>query len=164
VRRHSVRFHVDAPRTVVWRNLHPVPPADAAHPRVIEYAGGRIEVLFEGNEAGEGLVRTCTLRVPRLVGGRARSWECVVEARFEEYSRYSAVGKPVWSRAEGWQELADAPDGGTFVTFTETYEVFNRLFRPLEGYVHRFVSKENNRFFEQFLGRSGPVTRIAALS
>jgi hypothetical protein len=161
VQRHSVTFHVDAPRATVWRNLHPLPPEGAAHPRVIEYEGGRIEVLFEGDEHGAGLVRTCTFRVPKLIGGRARSWECVVEARTGEYSRYSAVGKPIWSHAEGWQELEDAPEGGTLVRFTETYAVYNRLFRPLEGYVHRFVSKHNNRFFEEFLGRSGTVRRVA---
>jgi hypothetical protein len=160
VQRHSVKFHVGAPRPLVWRNLHPLPPEGVEHPRIIDYEGGRIEVLFEGDEAGEGLVRTCTFKVPPLIGGRARSWECVVEARAEEYSRYMAVGKPVWSRAEGWQELEDAPEGGTFVTFTETYAVYNRLFRPLEGYIHRYISRHNNRFFEQFLGRSGAVRRV----
>ncbi|MCU1484143.1 MAG: hypothetical protein JWN67_889, partial [Actinomycetia bacterium] len=125
MQRHTARFHVGAPRADVWRTLHPRPPEDAEHPRIIDYPGGRIEVLFEGDEAGQGLVRTCTFRVPRLVGGRARSWECIVEARLEEHSRYSAVGKPLWSKAEGWHDLEDAPDGGTFVTFTETYEVLS---------------------------------------
>jgi hypothetical protein len=161
MQRHTVRFHVGAPREDVWRTLHPTPPPDAPHPRVVEYPGGRIEVLFEGDEAGQDLVRTCTFRVPKLVGGRARSWECIVEARHGEYSRYTAVGKPLWSRAEGWHEMTDAPDGGTFVTFTETYEVLSRLTRPLEGYVHRFVSGHNDEFFEVFLGRSGPVRRVA---
>jgi hypothetical protein len=159
MQRHSVRFHVAAPREAVWRTLHPGPPPGAEHPRVIDYEGGRIEVLFEGDEAGEGLVRTCTFRVPKLIGGRARSWECIVEARTNEYSRYMAVGKPLWSRAEGWHELTDAPDGGTYVTFTETYEVLSRLTRPLEGWVHRSISRDNNRFFEVFLGRSGAVRR-----
>ena len=161
MQRHTVRFHVAAPRATVWRTLHPRPPEGADHPRVVEYPGGRIEVLFEGDEAGEGLVRTCTFRVPRLIGGRARSWECIVEARLEERSRYMAVGKPLWSRAEGWHDMEDAPDGGTFVTFTETYEVLSRLTRPLEGYVHRFISRHNDEFFEVFLGRSGPVRRVA---
>ncbi|MCU1374158.1 MAG: hypothetical protein JWO68_1444 [Actinomycetia bacterium] len=160
MQRHSVTFHIDAPRATVWRNLHPVPPEGATHPRIVEYPGGRIEVLFEGDAAGEGLVRTCTFRVPKLIGGRARSWECVVEARAEEYSRYMAVGKPIWSHAEGWQELADAPEGGTLVTFTETYEIYNRLLRPLEGWIHRFISRDNNEFFEVFLGRSGAIRRV----
>ena len=161
MQRHRVEFAVDAPRADVWRALHPPTPVDAPRPRVIDYPGGRIEVQFEGNEHGEGLVRTCTFAVPRLVGGRARSWECVVEVRPGEYSRYTAVGKPLWSRAEGWQEYDDLPDGRTKVTFTETYEVLSVLTKPLEGYVHRFISHHNDRFFEVFLGRVGAVERLS---
>lgn len=160
MQRHSARFHVDAPRSTVWKNLHPPAPPGAEHPRVIEYEAGRIEILFEGDDAGQGLVRICTYNVPKLIGGRARSWECVVESRTDEYSRYIAVTKPIWAHAEGWQELADAPDGGTLVTFTETYEIYNRVFRPLERYIHGFISRDNDKFFALFLGRSGTVRKV----
>ena len=163
MQRHRAQFLVDAPRPKVWRALHPLPPPDAPSPRIIDYPGGRIEVLSEGNEDGQGLVRTCTFCVPKLLGtgGVARSWECVVEARAGEYSRYVAVGKPIWSRAEGWQELEDAPGGGTLLTFTETYEAMSPLTRPLEGWVHRFISKDNNAFFLEFIGRAGAVTEVS---
>lgn len=161
MQRHVVRFHVAAPRPLVWRRLHPLPPEGAPRPRIIEYPGGRIEILFEGNEAGEGLVRTCIFRVPKIVGSKARSWECIVEARAQEYSRYIAVSKPLWSHAVGSQELEDAPEGGTTVTFTETYEVHNPIVRPLEGYVHRFISRDNDRVFEAMLSRCGPVRRVS---
>ena len=69
MQRHHAEYMVDAPREKVWRALHPPIPANAPRPRVIEYPGGRIEVLFEGDEAGQGLVRTCTFAVPKLVGG-----------------------------------------------------------------------------------------------
>ncbi len=56
---------------------------------------------------------TCTYRVPRLLlsGGVGRSWECVVESRPPEVSRYEAVGKPLWSKASGWHRLEDLGDG-----------------------------------------------------
>jgi hypothetical protein len=161
VQRHRSQFVVEAPRAKVWRALHPPPPPGAERPRLIEYPGGSIEVLFEGDAAGEGLVRTCTFPVPRLIGGRARSWECIVEAREGEFSRYMAVGKPLWSRAEGTQEYEDTPDGGTKVTFTETYEVLSKVTRVLERYVHRFISKRNDETIEKYLGHIGPVRRLA---
>jgi hypothetical protein len=83
-----------------------MPPTDGSR-RIIEYDGGRIEIIREGDEHGEGLVRTCEFQVPKWLGtgGKARSWEVVTEVRPDEYSRYEAVGKPLWSRAEGWHEL-----------------------------------------------------------
>jgi hypothetical protein len=162
VQSHRAEYIVDAPRQKVWRALHPpAPPGEPARPRVIEYPGGRIEVLFEGDDAGEGLVRMCTFPVPRLIGGRARSWECIVEARENELSHYMAVGKPLWSRAEGTQTYEDTPEGGTKVTFTETYEVLSKLTKPLEAYVHRFISKHNDETIEKYLGSIGSVRRIA---
>ena len=95
MRRHEVRFAVDAPRHRVWRAFHPrVPPPTGAR-RVFEYDGGRIEIIREGDEHGEGLVRTCEFRVPRWLGsgGKARSWEVVTEVRPDEYASYEAVGQ-----------------------------------------------------------------------
>ena len=42
----------------------------------ITYPAGSIEILYDGDEAGQGLVRTCVFDVPRylLSGGKARSW------------------------------------------------------------------------------------------
>ena len=50
--------------------------ANAGLRRVIEHGDVRIEILFEGDEDGQGLVRTCTYRVPKLLpaGGRPKDW------------------------------------------------------------------------------------------
>jgi hypothetical protein len=76
---YTVRFHVDAPARRVWRVLHPPVPPDSPRPRVLTWPTGSMEILNEGNEAGEGLVRTCIFEVPKylLSGGKARSWETV---------------------------------------------------------------------------------------
>jgi hypothetical protein len=148
VKEHTFSFDIDATPDEVWRALHPRPrpPADGGY-RVIEHGDVRIEILFEGDEHGEGLVRTCTFRVPKLLlsGGVGRSWECVVESRPPEVSRYEAVGKPLWSKATGWHRLEDLGEGRTRVHFGETYHAFNPVLRLLlEGYVHRFISKDND--------------------
>ena len=155
-------FLVDAPARRVWRALHPRWP-DGPGPHVVDYPGGRIEVLTPGDEANQGLVRICTFPVPTylLSGGKATSWECVVEARLGEFSRYIAVGKPLWSRAEGWHRLEEQPDGRTRLTFHETYHARNPLLRAvLEKRVHAFISVRNEAAYRSLLGRLGPVELV----
>lgn len=119
---------------------------------MIEHGDVRIEIVHPGDAAGLGLVRQCWFRVPRylLSGGVARSWEVITESRPNEYSRYEAVGKPLWSQASGWHELSDLGGGRTRVTFGETYEAFNPIARRLlEARVHRFISAGNDVLIKQ---------------
>ena len=160
---HTVTFLVAAPARRIWRALHPRWP-DGPGPHVIDYPGGRIEILSSGDEANEGLVRICTFAVPTylLSGGQAMSWECIVEARLGEFARYIAVGKPLWSRAEGWHRLVEEPDGRTRLTFHETYHARNPLLRwAFEKRVHRFISDRNNESYTALLGNLGAVERVA---
>ena len=149
---YTVRFHVDAPPKKVWRVLHPPAPPNSPKPRVLEWPTGSMEILNEGDEAGEGLVRTCVFPVPKylLSGGRGRSWETVTEAKLNKISRYVAIGKPLWSRAEGHIELRDLGDGRTRVHFIEKYEAFNPWMRRLglEKWVHEKLSRDNDSFFQ----------------
>jgi hypothetical protein len=149
MREHTFSFEVEATPEEVWRALHPRPrPSENGDRRVIEHGDVRIEIINEGDENGEGLVRTCTFPVPKFLmsGGVGRSWECVTEVRPNELSRYEAVGKPLWSKASGWHRLEDLGDGRTRVEFGETYHAFNPVLRLLlEAYVHRFISKDNDR-------------------
>ena len=149
MQRHSFSFEIDATPHEVWAALHPRRPVRAPdEPDVIEYGGVRIEIVAPGNADGEGLVRRCTFPVPRylLSGGVGRSWECVVESRPPAFSRYEAVGKPLWSEAGGWHRLTDLGEGRTRVEFGETYHAFNGVLRRLlERRVHRFISRDNDR-------------------
>jgi hypothetical protein len=163
VRRHEVRFAVDAPRHRVWRTFHPKVPPSIGERRIFEYDGGRIEIIREGDEHGEGLVRTCEFPVPRWLGsgGVARSWEVVTEVRPDEFASYEAVGKPLWSKASGSHELTDLPDGRTGLNFVETYDAFNPVLRTLfEARVHAFISRRNEQTYEALLSRLGRVERL----
>ena len=107
-----------------------------------------IEILHRGDAIGEGLVRHCTFRVPRylLSGGRGQSWEWLTEVTPKVSWKYNAVGKPLWSEAEGRTRLEDLGDGQTRVHFSETYRAFNPIMRLLlEKRVHDFISKDNDR-------------------
>ena len=144
---HRYSFVVDATAEEVWKVLHP----RLGQGRVIEHGDVRIEILHPGDARGDGLVRHCEFRVPRylLSGGRANSWEWVTEVIPNESARYDAVGKPLWSKAQGWHRLEDLGDGRTRVHFRETYHVFNPLLRVLlERRVHQFISKDNDRLMK----------------
>lgn len=155
---------VDAEVPKVWQALHLRVPPGTELPWRIEYPGGSIEVVVDGDEAGQGLVRFATFRVPRylLSGGLARSFETVVEARLHQFSRYVAVGKPLWSRAEGWHRLEEVGEGRTRLTFWESYHAFNPVLRRVcERRVHQFISANNTSTYARVLGRLGSVERVS---
>jgi hypothetical protein len=165
---HTYSFEVDGTPEEAWAALHPRVrrPADGSR-RVIEHGDVRIEIIHEGDEKGEGLVRTCWFRVPKFLGtgGIGRSWECVTEVRPNEWSRYEAVGKPLWSEASGWHRLVALPGGRTRVEFGETYHVFNPVLRfLLEGYVHRFISKDNDRLVKSAIEQGIAARRARTAS
>jgi hypothetical protein len=117
-------------------------------PRRPTSSGVSIEILHPGDEVGEGLIRHCTFRVPRylLSGGVGHSWEWLTQVTPYSSWKYDAVGKPLWSRAEGRTELEDMGGDRTRIHFTETYHAFNPVLRALlERRVHRFISKDNDR-------------------
>jgi hypothetical protein len=112
-----------------------------------EHNGVTIEILHPGDADGEGLIRHCTFPVPRylLSGGRGVSWEWLTEVKPPHSWKYDAIGKPLWSRAEGWTRLEDLGDGRTRIHFRETYHAFNPILRRLlERRVHQSISKGND--------------------
>ena len=96
-------------------------------PRRPTSSGVSIEILHPGDAVGEGLVRHCTFRVPRylMTGGVGKSWEWLTEVNPPVSWKYDAVGKPLWSIAEGRTRLEDLGDGRTKIHFSETYHAFN---------------------------------------
>jgi hypothetical protein len=142
VQEHEYSVDVGAPVEEVWELFWYRAP-DRPQGKI-----GTIEILHPGNEIGEGLVRHCTFPVPRflLSGGVGQSWEWLTEVKQYESWRYDAIGKPLWSRAEGHQRLEALDDGRTRVHFAEKYECFNPWMRRLglERYVHDRISKDND--------------------
>ena len=72
-----------------------------------------IDILHPGDAIGEGLVRHCTFRVPRylLTGGKGQSWEWLTEVTPKVSWKYNAVGRPLFSEAEGRTRLEDIGNG-----------------------------------------------------
>jgi len=142
VQEHRYAVVVDGTPREVWRLFW------YRGPRRPTSSGVSIEILHPGDDVGEGLIRHCTFRVPRYLfsGGVGYSWEWLTEVTPHRSWKYDAIGKPLWSRAEGRTELEDLGDGRTRIHFTETYHAFNPVLRALfERRVHRFISKDNDR-------------------
>jgi hypothetical protein len=77
-----------------------------------------------------------------------------------ESAKYYAIGKPLWSRAEGEHRLEALTNGKTRVHFVERYHVFNPLMRLLlERRVHHFISKDNDQLVREGIVRALERTR-----
>jgi hypothetical protein len=147
---HNFSVDLNAPVAEVWEMFWYRKP-DRPQAKI-----GSIEILVPGDENGEGLVRHCTFPVPKFLmsGGMGQSWEWLTEVKPMESWRYDAVGKPLWSRAEGHTRLEDLGDGRTRVHFQEKYWVFNPWMRRLglEKYVHDSISRDNDTIFKALEG------------
>lgn len=147
---HRYSIDVDAPVPEVWELFWYRGP-DRPQAKL-----GRIDILVPGDEVGEGLVRHCTFPVPKflLSGGVGMSWEWLTEVQLHESWRYHAIGKPLWSHAEGFTRLEDLGDDRTRVHFEERYSTFNPWMRRLglERYVHRQISKDNDSILAAIQG------------
>ena len=142
MQQHNFSVELNAPVAEVW-DLFWYRAPDRPQGKL-----GQIHILHPGNEIGEGLVRHCTFPVPKILGsgGVGRSWEWLTQVQLHESWRYDAVGKPLWSRAEGFTRLQDLGGDRTRVHFTETYECFNPWMRRvgLERWVHSRISRDND--------------------
>lgn len=138
---HSFSIEVDGPPPEVWKLFW---YRGNDRPRSSDVT---IQIIHPGDDVGEGLVRHCTFKVPRylLTGGIGHSWELLTQVKPYESWKYDAIGKPLWSRAEGWTRLEEIGGGRTRLHFRETYHAFNPLTRVLlERRVHDFISRGND--------------------
>ena len=113
---HRYEIELDATPEEVWEVFWYRGP-DKPKPALVT-----IEILHPGDETGEGLVRHCTFPVPKVLGsgGVGKSWEWVTHVKPYQSWKYDAIGKPLWSRAEGHIFLDDLGDGRTRVRFIES--------------------------------------------
>ena len=154
---HNYHVDIDAPVDELWQLFW----ARIPH---TETGDVTIDILHPGDDVGNGLVRHCTFRVPRylLSRGKGQSWEWLTEVHPKVSWKYNAVGRPLYSEAEGHTRLENLGEGRTRVHFSETYHAFNPLLRALfERRVHAFISKDNDHLIKQSLENGVRLLRAA---
>jgi GNAT superfamily N-acetyltransferase len=153
MQRHDSSIDIGAPVADVWNVFwnRDRPRAEPPRRRLLPWRARRfhavIHILHPGDSVGDGLVRHCWFPVPWWLGsgGVGESWEWLTEVVLHESWRYDAIGKPLWSRAEGHTRLEDLGDGRTRVHFSETYHACNPVMRALfERRVHAAISRDND--------------------
>ena len=160
MQRHEFSFELDAPPEEVW-NVFWYRGPDRPQPKDVKT---RIEILHPGDEIGNGLVRHCYFPVPWWLGskGVGQSWEWLTEVTPKVSWKYNAIGRPLWSTAEGRTRLEDLGNGTTRVHFSETYHAFNPIMRALlEKRVHAFISKDNDKLIKDSLTKGVKSLRAA---
>jgi hypothetical protein len=139
---HTHSFELNGTPEEVWQLFW------TREPRRRESELATIEILHPGDDVGEGLVRHCWFKVPKLLlsGGVGQSWEWLTQVQPCESWRYDAVGKPLWSWATGFTRLEPLDDGRTRVHFEERYATFSPWWRRLgmERWVHKKLSRNND--------------------
>lgn len=145
----EIEGSVDEVWSVFWNRERsaPTPPRRHLLPWRVESFRARIEILHPGDADGNGLVRHCWFPVPWWLGsgGVGESWEWLTEVRRHESWRYDAVGKPLWSRAQGFTRLEPVSATRTTIHFSETYHAFNPVMRAMfERRVHEAISRDND--------------------
>lgn len=161
MQQHRYSVDVNGTPSEVWRLFW------LRSPRRRTGGGVDIEILHPGDEIGEGLIRHCTFRVPRylLTGGVGHSWEWLTEVEPPVSWKYDAIGKPLWSRAEGRTRLEPLGEEQTRIHFSETYLAFNPILRVLlERRVHAFISKDNDRLIRDSINKGIRMLRAPATS
>jgi hypothetical protein len=142
---HHYAFDVDASPEDIWEVFWYHGPDKPMTP------GVKIEILHPGDDTGNGLVRHCHFPVPKFLGTRGvgQSWEWVTEVKPYESWKYDAIGKPLWSKAEGFITMTPVGDGKTRLDFVERYWAFNPWMERLglEKWVHEKLSRDNDAFF-----------------
>ena len=93
-------------------------------------------------------MRHCTFPVPKILGsgGVGKSWEWVTQVKPYESWKYDAVGKPLWSRAEGHIYLDDLGDGGRACASSRATRRSTRGCAGIgiERWVHEKISSDND--------------------
>ncbi|MEI8001196.1 MAG: SRPBCC family protein [Actinomycetes bacterium] len=147
---HHYEFEVAATPEEVWEVFWYHGPDKPMTP------GVDIQILHPGDAVGEGLVRHCRFPVPKWLGSRGvgRSWEWVTQVQPHRSWKYDAIGKPIWSKAEGFITLEPVGPDRTRIDFVERYEAFNPWMTRLglERRVHRRISRDNNAFMRAVEG------------
>jgi hypothetical protein len=136
VREHRYSLELPHPPARVWALMQD-------YPRWAEYAPmvPAVEVLHPGDEAGNGLLRRVSYRLP--FGRRGAALELVTGVEPARAYTYTMISRQPGNDQTGRVRLEPLPGGRTRLHFEERYHLVAWPWRLFEGPIYRFINRQN---------------------
>jgi hypothetical protein len=136
VREH--RFTLDIPHPVekVWALFQRYDLWTEYAPMVL-----RVDVLYPGDERGNGLLRRVIYRLP--FGRRGSALELVTDVEPGRGYTYTMLSRRPGDDQTGRVRLEPLGPDRTRLHFEERYHLTNPILRLLEGPIYRFINRQN---------------------
>lgn len=100
-----------------------------------------VQVVYPGDERGDGLVRRVTYRLP--LGRRGHALELVHDVVPEQGYTYTMIARAPGQDQTGRVSLERLGADHTRLRFEERYHLTKIPWRWLEGPIYRFINKQN---------------------
>lgn len=115
------------------------------YPRWTEYAPMvlRVDVLWPGDEQGNGLLRRVIYKLP--FGRSGSALELVSDVRPAEGYTYTMIGREPGNDQSGHVRLEARGPNRTRLHFDERYHLTRAPWRWFEGPIYRFINRQNER-------------------
>jgi hypothetical protein len=132
------RYHLDMPHRParIWALMQDYDRWTTYAPMVIE-----VQVLWPGDERGNGLLRRVLYQMP--LGRRGAALELVSDVEPERGYTYTMISREPGNDQTGRLRLEPRGEAGTRLDFEERYHLTQAPWRYLEGPIYRFINKKN---------------------
>jgi len=132
------RYHLDLPhdRARVWALMNDYARWTEFAPMVLA-----VEVVYPGDEGGNGLVRRVIYRLP--MGRRGSALELVSGVVPGERYTYTMLSRTPGNDQTGGVRLESLPDGRTRLHFEERYHLVAWPWRLFERRIYAFINRKN---------------------
>lgn len=132
------RYHIDLPhdRARVWALMNDYPRWTEFAPMVLG-----VEVVYAGDDQGNGLVRRVIYRLP--FGRSGSALELITNVLPQKAYRYTMLSRTPGNDQTGAVELEELGDGATRLRFEERYNLVSWPARLFERRIYAFINRKN---------------------
>jgi Polyketide cyclase / dehydrase and lipid transport len=138
MREHQYSFEMPHSPARIWALLQDYDRWTEYAPMVI-----RVDVLFAGDELGNGLLRRVIYQLP--LGRRGSALELVTDVEPERGYTYTMLSSDPGNDQTGHVRLDPLGPNRTRFRFDERYNLQKAPFKWFEGPIYRFINKKNEQ-------------------
>lgn len=136
VREHRYSLDLPHPASRLWALMQDYDRWTEYAPMVVS-----VEVLYPGDEHGNGLLRRVSYRLP--LGRRGSALELVTDVEPDRGYRYTMIGHASGNDQTGRIRLEPIGSDRTRLHFEERYHLTAWPWRWFEGPIYRFINRKN---------------------